>query len=122
MRPAMREAVRGIMVDQLHAALCFGRGSNGPVHDDAAQAGAAAANCVLKELRAAFPAEDWRLPASVVELAEIPATSDAPLERYQHPAGRPSAKRPPTWGVAANCSRSAVGPWFSCTGVLTTQR
>lgn len=87
MPTALREAVREVMVDQLHAALCLGRGSNGPVDDEAAQAGAAAANWVLKELRAAFPAEDWRLPASVVELADIPATSDALLAAIPTPRG-----------------------------------
>lgn len=91
MPTAMREAVREVMVDQLHAALCLGRGSDGPVDDDAALAGAAAANWVLKELRAAFPAEAWRLPASVVELAEIPATSDALLASI--PTPRESAFR-----------------------------
>jgi len=92
MPSAMREAVREVMVDQLHAALCLGRGYDGLVDDDAAQAGAAAANWVLKELRAAFPAEEWRLPASVVQLAEIPATSDALLSAI--PGPRESAVRP----------------------------
>jgi hypothetical protein len=87
MPTAMREAVREVMVDQLHAALCLERGSDGPVDDDAARAGAAAANWVLKELRAAFPAEAWRLPASAVELGEIPATSDALLDAIPTPRG-----------------------------------
>jgi hypothetical protein len=76
----MRDQVRAVLVDQLHAALCLGRGSEGLVDDDAAHAGAAAAAWVLNELRAAFPGEEWQLPASIVELADIPPTSDALLD------------------------------------------
>ena len=91
MPPAMRDEVRAVMVDQLRAALCLGRGSDGLVNDDVAHAGAAAANWVLKELRDAFPAEEWSLPASVVKLAEIPATSDALLSAI--PPARSSVVR-----------------------------
>ena len=76
MPASLRNRVREVMIDQLHAALCLGRGRDGLVDDDAAQAGAGAAKWVIHELRAAFPDEEWLLPASIVELSDIPSTSD----------------------------------------------
>jgi hypothetical protein len=76
MPPAMRRQVPQLMVDQLQAALCLGRGSDGLVDDEVARAGAAAAKWAIDELRAACPDEAWRLPASVVELSDIPPISD----------------------------------------------
>ncbi len=76
----MRGQVRAVMVDQLHAALSVGRGRVGLVDDDAARAGAAAADWVIAELRSAFPEEEWQLPASIVELTTIPPTSDELLQ------------------------------------------
>jgi hypothetical protein len=120
----IREQVRAVMVDQLHAALSVGRGRKGLVDDDTARAGAVAADWVLNELRSAFPEEQWKLPASIVQLTNIPPTSDElldalPAQRAHHPASlTPAGLRDlPDWLrrlaeallrlIAAACTRLA---------------
>ena len=94
------------MVNQFNAALCLGRGSDGLVDDDAARAGAAAAKWVLGELRTAFPEVEWRLPASIVELDDIPATSDALLDAL--PARTPIGHD----GPGADAKAGDLGDWL----------
>ena len=94
MPAALRDRVREVMINQLHAALCLGRGRDGLVDDDAAQAGAGAARWVIHELRAAFPEEEWLLPASIVELSDIPTTSDELLSALPRQIDAPHRATP----------------------------
>jgi hypothetical protein len=78
--------VRMIMVDQLQQAMAFGvTGVKGPPIERSAQLGAVNSTLIREELEAAFPEEDWSLPAADTRREDVPDTYEALAEEMDLP-------------------------------------